>query len=152
MSSSPRRLLAVCGAVLAVGLFGAGCSSTTSASTPAESPEVGAVNATLKEFEIAIDPASASGPEITFSISNTGTITHEFVVFKTDLAPDAMPTDAEGLVNEEGEGVELQGEVEDIAVGATESLSLPLDPGNYVLLCNLPDHYSGGMHIALTVT
>jgi hypothetical protein len=49
--------------------------------------------------------------------------THEFVVFKTDLAADALPTASDGSVDEEGEGVELVDEIEDIAVGDTPTHS-----------------------------
>ena len=48
-------------------------------------------------------------------------------------------------------GVTHVDEVEDIAVGATESLTLTLEAGNYVVICNIPGHYLAGMHAALTV-
>ena len=31
-------------------------------------------------------------------------------------------------------------------------MALELDPGNYVLMCNLPGHYEAGMFAAFTVT
>ena len=83
---------------------------------------------------------------------------HEFVVFKTDLAPDALPTGEDGSVDEEGEGVELKDEIEDIAVGDTPTLTLDLDAGSYVFICNIVDdgrrrvsHYQQGMRVAFTV-
>jgi uncharacterized cupredoxin-like copper-binding protein len=78
-------------------------------------------------------------------------------VIKTDLAPDALPTDENGAVEEEGEGMEVIDEIEDIPVGETQTLTVDLDAGNYVLICNIFDeeeqeaHYSMGMRTAFTV-
>jgi uncharacterized cupredoxin-like copper-binding protein len=109
------------------------------------------VDATEKDFAIGVDPATATAGTVDFEISNAGPSVHEFVVFQTDLAPDQLPVNDDGTVNEEGKGVTHIDEVEDIAVGATESLSVDLDAGNYVLICNLPGHYQAGMHTAFTV-
>lgn len=109
------------------------------------------VDATEKDFAIGVDPATASAGRIDFEISNAGPSVHEFVVFQTDLAPDQLPVNDDGTVNEEGKGVTHIDEVEDIAVGATEPLSVDLDAGDYVLICNLPGHYQAGMHTAFTV-
>jgi uncharacterized cupredoxin-like copper-binding protein len=62
-------------------------------------------------------------------------------------------------VDEEGEGVELIDEIEDIAVGDTPMLTVSLDAGNYVLICNIVEdegdetivHYQQGMRTAFTV-
>ena len=60
-------------------------------------------------------------------------------------------------MDEEGEGVELQGEIEDIAVGDTQSVTIDLPAGNYVLICNIYDeaeqesHYQEGMRVGFTV-
>jgi len=78
-------------------------------------------------------------------------------VFATDLAPDALPTAPDGSVDETGEGVELIDEIEDIPVGETQSVTVELESGNYVLICNIWDedeqeaHYQEGMRVAFTV-
>ncbi len=59
---------------------------------------------------------------------------------------------SDGDVDEEGEGVTHIDEVEDIAGGSSESLTVKLDAGKYVLICNLPSHYEQGMHTGFTVT
>ncbi len=58
------------------------------------------------------------------------------MIFRTDLAADAMPLNDEGDVDEAGEGVEAIDEVEDIAAGSDASLTVTLDAGSYVFLCN----------------
>src|SRR5207342_3131787 len=105
----------------------------------------GGVGVTLADFTITVDPDSASAGDVTFDITNDSGQTHEFVVFNTDLAPDQLPTDEGGDVDEAGEGVEHVDEIEDIEAGSTESLTVNLDAGSYVLICNLPGHYSQGM-------
>jgi uncharacterized cupredoxin-like copper-binding protein len=100
-----------------------------------------------------------SAGSVEFTATNEGPEDdHEFVVFKTDLAPDALPTLENGAVDEEGEGVELIGEIEEFPVGETETASFDLDAGNYVFICNIYDedeqesHYQEGMRVAFTVT
>ena len=118
----------------------------------------GAIEITLQEFAVTPSPAQAPAGDVTFDATNEGPDdVHEFVVFATDLAPDALPTVEDGSVDETGEGVELQGEIEDIAVGDTQSVTIDLAAGNYVLICNIYDaaeqesHYQEGMRVAFTV-
>ena len=73
-------------------------------------------------------------------------------IFQTDLAEDALPTNEDGDVDEEGEGVTLIDEIEDIEAGSTESLTVTLDAGSYVFICNLPGHYAQGMHTSFTAS
>jgi uncharacterized cupredoxin-like copper-binding protein len=110
----------------------------------------GTVGVTEADFSITPDPTSAPAGDVTFDVQNDAEQTHEFVVIKSDLAPDALPLNDEG-VDEEGEGVEVIDEIEDIAGGSSQSLTVDLDAGSYVLICNLPGHYAEGMHAAFTV-
>ena len=112
----------------------------------------GDVGVTLSDFEVQLDPTSAPAGEVTFAITNDASQTHEFVVFQTDLAPDQLPTNDEGDVDEEGEGVAAVDEVEDITAGSDAELTVNLDAGSYVLICNLPGHYRQGMHAAFSVS
>jgi hypothetical protein len=83
--------------------------------------------------------------------------THEFVVIRTDLDPTELPTDETGAVDESGQGIEVVDEIEDIAVGENPSLTVDLDSGSYVLICNIYDkaeqesHYQEGMRTGFTV-
>ena len=114
------------------------------------------VDVTVQEFSVNPKTDSAEAGEVTFNVENIGPDdVHEFVVLKTDLDPDALPTVADGSVDEAGE--EVIGEIEDIPVGETQSLTVDLDPGSYVLICNIYDeaeqeaHYQEGMRAAFTV-
>lgn len=120
----------------------------------------GTVAVTLQEFAVATDPGTASAGEITFEATNEGPDdAHEFVVFRTDLGPTELPTVEDGSVDEEGEGVELIDEIEEFEPGQTESITLDLEAGNYVFICNLVEeeggelesHYQEGMRTSFTV-
>jgi uncharacterized cupredoxin-like copper-binding protein len=106
---------------------------------------------TLADYTVTPDESSAPAGDVTFDVTNDAEQTHEFVVFRTDLAEDQLPTNEDGDVDEEGEGVELVDEIEDIEGGSSESLTVNLEAGNYVLICNLPGHYRQGMHASFTV-
>jgi uncharacterized cupredoxin-like copper-binding protein len=130
-------------------------------SSPAGSAAVGgtAVKITLSEWAVASDVTTAKAGPVTFTASNTGPADeHEFVVIKTDLSFIDLPTDATGAVKEDGGGMEVSGEIEGIAVGASEDKTLTLQPGAYALICNVYDeakkeaHYQMGMRMAFTVT
>ncbi len=116
------------------------------------------VDATLSNFEIDLDSSTVDSGEVRFKIKNNGPSVHELVVFRTDLAPDKLPTTQDAgvtIVDEEGPGVEAVDEVEDIANGASAELNVNLQPGKYVLLCNRSEdggHYSQGMHAAFMVS
>ena len=129
---------------------------------PEEEPEdegAATVEVTLQEFSVVPSATSAPLGEVTFDVTNSGPEDiHEFVVFATDLAPDALPTNADGSVDETGAGVELIGEIEDIAVGDTQSTTMALEAGSYVFVCNILEsegtetisHYQQGMRVGFT--
>ena len=141
-----------------------GESGTSSGATGGASGSTGGgttVAVTLQEYAIIPNPASVPAGEVTFKVSNHGPDdVHEFVVLQTDLAVTALPTNPDGSANEEGDGITPVDEIEDIAVGSTQSLTVSLDAGAYVLICNIVDkvngekvsHYQQGMRAALTVS
>ena len=139
MASRLHRSIVVSAAVV-LGLTAASCGGD------------GGIGATEVDFSITLDESSAAAGDLTFDVTNDAEQTHEFVIFKTDLAEDALPTDDEGNVDEEGEGVELIDEIEDIEAGSTQSLTVTLDAGSYVFICNLPGHYAQGMHTSFTAS
>jgi len=118
------------------------------------------IKATLEEWKMTLSPSTGAAGEVTFTIDNIGEKDHEFVIVKTDLAPDKLPTVAEGdeagTVDEEGAGIEAVDELEDIKAGTdNNTLTVTLDAGKYVIFCNVHDedlvHYQKGMHTAFTV-
>jgi uncharacterized cupredoxin-like copper-binding protein len=119
------------------------------------------VNVTLQEWAVLPDTLSVPAGSVTFNATNIGPMdVHELVVVKTDIPAAELPTREDGAFDEEAEGVEVIGEIEEFDVGLTESLTLELAPGKYVLLCNLVQeedgameaHYQMGMWVEIEVT
>ena len=109
-------------------------------------------NVLLKDFEVRQETTVVPAGTVSFLIRNQGPTTHEVIVVRTDLAPDKLPLQSDGLtVDEEERGVKLLEEVEGLDIDDRETLILDLAPGRYVLYCNLEGHYLGGMYEALIV-
>jgi uncharacterized cupredoxin-like copper-binding protein len=125
--------------------------SAASVAPPSTAASGGAVTAKESEFKIELSATTAPAGSVTFQINNGGTVVHEFVVMKTDLAADKLPVDqSQGVVSEDTAGITVVDEVEDLAVGASASLTVNLPAGHYVVICNVPAHYAGGMHVDFT--
>lgn len=131
--------------VVAIGLVATGCGGTAATPSPAasQSAAAGTVAVTLSEWKVVPASATAAAGPITFAVTNSGSQMHEFVVVKTDLKADALPV-ADNKIDEST--LTPVDEIEDIAAGATPSLSVDLAAGHYVLLCNIETHYGQGMH------
>ena len=154
------RLWRLAAAFAASALAIVGCTTAASPSATAAGAGGGTtVAVTLQEWAVLLAADSAAAGDVTFEVTNDGPEdVHEFVVIRTDLEPADLPTDADGAVEEAGEGMEVVDEIEDIPVGETQELTVALDAGKYVLICNIfsadenEAHYEMGMRSAFTVT
>ena len=151
--------------LLALGVAASGCGGgdDTSSSAEPESSEAaetaatdttappGAATVTVKmdEYDFIPQDATAKAGETSLEAVNIGKIPHELVLAKSDLDPANLPTTSNGEVDEEA--LDTVGEAPDVAAGDTGSFSADLQPGKYVMICNLPGHYSSGMYGSLTV-
>jgi uncharacterized cupredoxin-like copper-binding protein len=112
------------------------------------------VEVELGEWFVRPTPASVPAGMVQFNARNVGQVEHELIVLKTDLQPDALPKRAEDQtrVDEDASG-ELIGEIEpdELGPGEEASATYNLQPGAYVLLCNLPAHYELGMFVGFSV-
>ncbi len=117
-----------------------------------DSGDADTVKASLKDYSINLDPTSHAQGEITFKINNAGPSQHEFVVVKTDLDAANLPYDSEKFeVDESSDKLTSVDEKEDINSGSSTSLEVKLQPGHYVIFCNIPTHYQQGMRSNFTV-
>ncbi len=162
----PGRMLTVV-AVLGLGVaLVAGCSSGSSnksskkggaggvtapsggTGTPV-AVDVGDTTGTAGPMTLTVVPASVAAGKVTFTVKNSGTITHEMVVLKTDTPFDQLTVNAaEGKVDE----ATSAGETGDVEAGKTKAVTLDLTAAKYVLVCNIKDHYKMGMRASFTVT
>lgn len=100
------------------------------------------------DFTVTPSVNSIAEGTVTFDVSNDGVLPHNFRVIRSDLAIDALPT-AVGSVDEGA--VDVRGSTADLGGGGTEAVEVDLEAGSYVLICNVPGHYLGGMRVAFTV-
>ena len=110
-----------------------------------------AVSLNDSPFEVTASPSSVAAGAVDFQVSNVSTlIPHNLRVIRTDLAPDALPMS--DLQVDESQVTVVASTSEDIAEGATATVSANLEAGSYVLICNIETHYDAGMRTAFTVT
>lgn len=140
-----RSTAALCTALVLAAACGGGGSGAAASGVAGD----GTILTSEKDFGISLEEASTPAGSVTFDITNDGPSTHELVVFKTDLAADALPVDGSTVTED---GLDLVDEVEDIAPGVGTTLTVDLQPGSYVVVCNIEGHYGAGMHAPLTVT
>ena len=156
--------------LVAMALLMAACSSnsaattTTAEGTTASSEGTtaaateGTVRVTLADVSatsmlLTPSPTSAPSGDVTFEVTNSGNVEHEFVVIKTDLSLENLPfDDSADEVIEDGEGMTPIDEIEEIQPGETKTLTVTLEAGNYVLICNLEGHFRMGMKSTFTVS
>ncbi len=128
----------------------AGCGDDPDdALTPPKPATSKPIEATLSEFKLTLSAQTVAGQSVTIDATNNGTVEHELVIIRTDLDSSALPT-VDGRIPEDK--VDAVDEIAEFAIGTTQSKTFELAPGKYVLVCNLPAHYTSGMHAALTVT
>ena len=130
-------------------------SAPTGATGDTAAPAEGTVvNVLLGETDVAhqymtLDSSTVAAGAVSFAITNEGVKNHEFVVMSTDLANDQLEMTGDEA-NEDAYTV--IDEIEDIPGGETATLNVTLEPGHYVIICNLEGHYRMGMRSEITVT
>ncbi|MBM4443379.1 MAG: cytochrome C oxidase subunit IV family protein [Candidatus Rokubacteria bacterium] len=113
-------------------------------------PKAGAavsVKVTVKEFEVAA-PAEVAAGAVKFDLDNAGAVPHNLRVIKSTQAPNALPV-AAGAADESK--LQVVAKTADINGGAKTSVTARLEPGQYLLICNVPGHYQLGMTTRITV-
>src|SRR5665811_128436 len=159
-----HRLFAPLALFTIAAIFAAGCGGDSGTTTTTENENEtaaaggGSAGATLAiklgDFFFAPKNATAKAGSTTIEAPNEGSVEHELVLFKTNMNPATLPTEANGEVSEEkmDKVAEEAGEIADVEAGDTKSGKFKLTPGKYVMFCNLPGHYAQGMYGTVTVT
>ena len=124
-------------------------SAAASTAPPVPAP---APHADLTEFKVGLSATTFPPGHQAVTISNPGTVPHEMLVFRSDLDASAYPLDAAGNIIEDGPGITLVSDGENIEPGGTQTRTIDLTiPGKYVFVCNLPGHFKAGMFTQVTV-
>ena len=152
-------------------MLGVACGGTAQeAQPPAEetpSPvQESSMAVRLVDFVVEPAPGSVPAGRVTFEVTNEGYATdeegdpipsisggqHNLEVLRTDLPAGDLPvSDLNFSVEVEAPGIEVLGSTPPLQEGATESLTVNLEPGPYVLICNLTSHYQRGMWAEISV-
>lgn len=119
--------------------------------TPSPTPQPVDTDATIDLTEFAIQPqrTSAMPGTVTFHVRNTGELTHELLVIRTDL-PHAQLPRRDDLLGADESQLDIVGRIDPIEPGDDADLTLDLERGSFVLICNLASdstsHYLSGMY------
>jgi plastocyanin len=105
--------------------------ATGSASAGSDSPEAGSIIATEADFTITLDEDTLTAGTYEITVMNEGNGTHDLVVERD--GKDVAASEA-------------------IKSGASTTLSVDLEPGEYVFYCSIGDHRVMGMEVTVTVT
>ena len=139
---------------LALALFGSIVAGQASAASPAVvhvdlmDPSTGP---SIASMMIKTDQASVKAGPVKFLVSNNSkTLVHEMIVVAVAESNTPLPYDQKDNRVIESKIKDL-GEASDLPPGQKKTLTLTLKPGNYILICNQPGHYKGGMRTNLTV-
>jgi uncharacterized cupredoxin-like copper-binding protein len=100
---------------------------------------------------VSASPSVVPAGDVTFVATNKSSdTTHEMILIKVVDAGQQLPyLGGESRVDEDAAG--HLGEVSELDPGKSGSLSMKLDPGTYMLFCNVPGHYAAGMWTTITV-
>ncbi|MCA1669196.1 MAG: cupredoxin domain-containing protein [Thermomicrobia bacterium] len=98
------------------------------------------INATEKDYAIAMDNSSVPAGSVTFKVQNNGATPHNLGVTKqSDASKGAGIT---GPVIKDSPTIDP---------GKTTSITVDLQPGTYNVVCTVPGHVQLGMIMTLTV-
>ena len=135
--------------VVHVSLWDKGADTQMATDQAYGSPTYDAAKATMG---IKASPDTAKAGVVKFDVTNDSKDTiHEMIVmYMADPSKPLPYIDAEQRVDEDKAGD--KGEVSELDPGASGSLTVNLQPGEYLLICNVPGHYAAGMWTTFTVT
>jgi uncharacterized cupredoxin-like copper-binding protein len=112
----------------------------------------GATRGTNSHMGITIYQHTIKAGSVTFEVKNNSEKTiHEMLVLPIKDATTPLPyTKNESRLDENK--TNSLGEVSELDPGKSGTLTLTMNPGKYLLTCNVPGHYAAGMWTLLTVS
>ena len=97
---------------------------------------------------------------LTLEAVNEGISIHELIILKTDFNPAALPRNEakphqrmapEYLVHEDDARIQTIDDIEEFPADISQKQTVVLDPGHYVLFCNIPGYYDKGVSTSLHI-
>ena len=105
--------------------------SDSPTSSAAEEPVGGTLEVSSVDFDYELDSTELAAGEYTINLTNTGSASHDLVV--------------------ERDGEDVDG-TDVIGPGESATVTVMLEPGEYVFYCSVGNHRSMGMEVSVTVT
>src|ERR1035437_6477856 len=109
-------------------------------------------------MRLSADHATVPHGTVSFLATNGGSINHEMVILPLPASRvvGARPTGADAKISEAGSLGEAsntngKGAGQGVAPRASSWITVNLTPGQYELVCTLPNHYTAGMYPQLPV-
>ncbi len=106
-------------------------SAPSSAAAPSAEGDVQTLTATEDDFSISLDQEELTAGEYEIEVVNDGGASHDLII--------------------EQDGEDVAG-TDIIAAGESATLTVTLEPGEYVFYCSVANHRGMGMEIAVTVS
>ena len=122
--------------------------------TPAPEPvaDIGPVAGTEKEWAIEISSSLHEAGTTTFNLQNLGTIAHEFLVVRSDKSATELLASVDAATNRiDEEQLNVIDEQPEYDPGVPGMVTVNLEAGHYVVMCNIAGHYKAGMYADLEV-
>lgn len=133
----------------------AAASTDATPDTADAASEAEAVDATMVEWSIDA-PTDYTAGDVTFNVTNNGSFPHEFVVIQGDGYESLPLADGGAVIEDDLPAGALLDRIPRMGGGDTAELTVTLEAGNYVLLCNLGSgsnsHAGQGQFLDITVS
>jgi uncharacterized cupredoxin-like copper-binding protein len=100
----------------------------------------------MRDYKFAPSKLTVGAGTLKVTATNVGQQPHEFVLLRTNKAPDAVAL--KGGKASESSSV---GEISEQEPGKSAGHTFQLKPGRYVFICNVDGHYKLGMRGSLVV-
>lgn len=104
---------------------------------------------TVQEFQFTPNTWTVpAGEQVTITITNEGTVTHEWVLLQEGVA---ITSEADLPETEEELLADFVNVEEEVEAGTSKTLTFQAPPaGNYQIICAIEDHFDAGMEGTLT--
>jgi len=130
-------------------LAGGALTAGATAGATARSRHPATLAVTERDFHISA-PRSITAGRVNVVVTNDGPDMHELLVVRDTGSP--LPRNRDGItVNEDALKPITAGNLEPGEPGRVRTLPLSLQPGRYIMFCNMAGHELGGMHTELVV-
>ena len=112
----------------------------------------GNIAGTQGEWLIELDSYTHVAGEMTFNLTNSGSMPHEFLVVRSGKTAAQLLADVDpATARIDEELINVIDEQPEYAPGVPGLLTITLKPGHYVVMCNIAGHYQQGMYADFTV-